>query len=109
VANVSLAKGVEPPKELAELSRNKVVGLVIDPLRLSEIRRRRQDDWRMGSNSYDEFDAVRQEVAWSRRLFGKHGWHVIDVTNNAIEETAGRILDLLRLPRSTGALRPDPS
>lgn len=103
VANVSLAKGVEPPVELLGLPKAKVVGLVIDPHRLAEIRRRRQAEWHMGPTSYDDTEAVREEVTWSRRLFGRQGWNVIDVTNNAIEETAARVLDLLRLPRGPAA------
>jgi [pyruvate, water dikinase]-phosphate phosphotransferase / [pyruvate, water dikinase] kinase len=73
--------------------------LVIDPTRLVDIRRRRQAEWSMGPTAYDDAEAVREEVAWSRRLFGRQGWIVIDVTNNAIEETAARIVDLLKLPR----------
>jgi regulator of PEP synthase PpsR (kinase-PPPase family) len=101
-ANVSLAKEVAPPKELLDLTAKTVVGLVIDPSRLVEIRRRRRADWAMDATDYDDLRAVREEVAWSRRLFGSKGWHVIDVTNNAIEETAARILDLLRLGRVAG-------
>jgi regulator of PEP synthase PpsR (kinase-PPPase family) len=99
-ANVSLAAGVDPPAELQKLQKGKVVGLVIDPSRLVEIRRTRQTEWKMASTSYDDTERVREEVLWSRRLFARMGWPILDVTNNAIEETAGRILDLLNLPRT---------
>jgi regulator of PEP synthase PpsR (kinase-PPPase family) len=102
-ANVSLARNVEPPGELLNMPSGKVVGLIIDPHRLVEIRRRRQAEWSMGHTNYDDADAVREEITWSRRLFGRQGWPVIDVTNNAVEETAARIVDLLRLPRQPGA------
>jgi regulator of PEP synthase PpsR (kinase-PPPase family) len=102
VANVSLAMGVEPPQELMRLPRGRVVGLIIDPHRLVEIRRRRNAEWSMGPNQYDNEDAVAEEIKWSRRLFGRQGWPVIDVTNNAIEETAARVLDLLKLRRAAG-------
>lgn len=95
--------GVDPPQQLLDLPKQKVVGLVIDPSRLVEIRRRRQAEWQMGPTSYDDVRSVRDEIAWSRRLFGRQGWPVIDVTNNAIEETAARILNLLRLPRTAGS------
>jgi regulator of PEP synthase PpsR (kinase-PPPase family) len=101
-ANVSLARAVEPPAELLAMPAGKVVGLVIDPHRLVEIRRRRQAEWAMGHTNYDDADAVREEITWSRRLFARQGWPIIDVTNNAVEETAARIVDLLRLPRETG-------
>jgi regulator of PEP synthase PpsR (kinase-PPPase family) len=80
----------------------KVVGLIIDPHRLVEIRRRRQAEWNMATTTYDDEDNVKAEVTWSRRLFGKQGWRVIDVTNNSIEETAARILDLLGLRGTPG-------
>lgn len=97
VANVSLAMGIDPPKELLAMPQKKVIGLMIDPHRLVEIRRRRQAEWNMPSTSYDDDDRVKQEITWSRRLFGKQGWRVIDVTSNSVEETAARILDLLGL------------
>lgn len=98
-ANIALAKGVEPPRELAGISKGKVVGLTIDPTRLIEIRRTRQTEWKMASTSYDEMENVRDEVIWGRKLFTRLGWPILDVTNNAIEETASRILDLLHLSR----------
>jgi regulator of PEP synthase PpsR (kinase-PPPase family) len=101
-ANVSLAINVEPPKELLQMPPKKVVGLIIDPHRLVEIRRRRQAEWNMATTTYDDEDNVKAEVTWSRRLFGKQGWRVIDVTNNSIEETAARILDLLGLRGTAG-------
>lgn len=100
-ANVSLAIGIDPPAQLLSLPKGKVVALVIDSTRLTEIRRRRRTDMGMGSSSYDASESVQEELAWSRKLFGRQGWPVLDVTNSAIEETAGRILDLLNLPRNT--------
>jgi regulator of PEP synthase PpsR (kinase-PPPase family) len=101
-ANVALAKGIDPPAALLAMPKEKVVALVIDPMRLSDIRRRRQAEWNMSSNSYDEMDSVREEITWSRRLFARQGWPILDVTNNAIEETAARVVDLLHLPRAAG-------
>lgn len=102
-ANIALAMGIDPPRELVEIPPGKTVGLMIDSTRLIDIRRRRQMEWKMASGSYDDPAIVRDELIWSRRLFNKNHWPVIDVTNNAIEETAGRILDVLKLPRTAGA------
>src|SRR5262245_36283770 len=77
VANVALAHGVDPPAELLSLPKGKVVGLIIDPHRLLEIRRRRQADWSMAKTRYDDEEAVIEEIKWSRRLFAKQGWPVI--------------------------------
>jgi len=35
-------------------------------------------------------------VPGARRMFGKHGWPVIDVTKRSIEETAAEIMALLQ-------------
>jgi [pyruvate, water dikinase]-phosphate phosphotransferase / [pyruvate, water dikinase] kinase len=98
VANVSLAIAVAPPKELAALNPKKIVGLVIDPGQLAEIRTRRQTAWRMTQSGYNEPREVAREIAWSRQVFAKLHCTVLDVTDQAIEETAARIVDMLGLP-----------
>jgi [pyruvate, water dikinase]-phosphate phosphotransferase / [pyruvate, water dikinase] kinase len=99
-ANVSLATGVDPPPQLLGLGRNKVVGLVIDPAQLVEIRTRRAGEWHLAASRYNDPDAVQREIAWSRRLFIQRGWRILDVTDQAVEETAAKILNLMGLARS---------
>lgn len=99
VANVSLAIEVDPPAELLAMPPAKVVALTIAPDVLTAIRARRNAEWRMGETTYCDFDHVQQELRWCKRLFARQGWHVLDVTNHAVEETAARVLDLLGLPR----------
>ena len=102
VANVALAIQVEPPKELLALTGNKVVGLVIDPRTLTEIRDRRREEWRMApGSSYTDEQEVAREIAWSRKLFNRQGWPVLDVTNQAVEETAARVVHALGLGKGT--------
>ena len=103
VGNVSLALGLAPPKQLLSLPAGKVVGLVIDPNTLAEIRTRRQTEWGMSGTSYNNPDHVAQEILWSRRLFGQQGWPVLNVTDQAVEETAAKILHSLRLGPVGGA------
>jgi regulator of PEP synthase PpsR (kinase-PPPase family) len=95
--NVSLAMQVEPPAQLLALPASKVAALVIDPAMLARIRSRRQAAWHMPDTAYNEAETVAAEVAWSRRLFAKHGWKTFDVTNQAIEETAARVVERLAL------------
>jgi regulator of PEP synthase PpsR (kinase-PPPase family) len=97
VANVSLAIEVAPPPELLALRPGSTVGLILDPMRLVEIRTRRQTAWNMAQTPYSEMERVEEEVAWSRKLFAKLRCPVLDVTDQAIEETAARLLDLLHL------------
>lgn len=93
--NVPLVPGVDPPRELFELSRRKVYGLLADAERLVTIRRARVRGLGAGSSlGYAEPAAVEQELAAARRLFLQRGWRVIDITGRAVEETASRILEL---------------
>ncbi len=104
VGNVALANAIDPPRELLALTKKKVVGLVIDASQLSEIRTRRQTEWNMPTTRYNQRESVEEEIRWSRRLFQRQGWHVLDVTDRAIEETAARVLQLLGLSHaSTGS------
>jgi regulator of PEP synthase PpsR (kinase-PPPase family) len=97
VANVSLAHEVEPPQPLLRMPARKVVALVIDPQQLAEIRTRRQTGWRMPTTSYNDPEHVKAEMVWARRLFARQGWPILDVTDQAIEETAARVLAIVGL------------
>jgi hypothetical protein len=97
VANMSLAMGATVPEPLMKLGPGKAVGLVIDPVRLVEIRDRRRSSWQMPRTQYSDPHQVAEEIEWSRRLFNKQRFPVLDVTDQAIEETAARVLDLLGL------------
>lgn len=99
-ANVSLAIEVPPPQNLLDLPANKVVGLVIDPRVLTQIRSRRWQQTGASSASdtggYSDAEHIRKELLWSRRLFRDQKWATLDVTDQAVEETAARALELVR-------------
>jgi hypothetical protein len=93
VANVPLVYGIQPPQELFSINQNRVVGLIIDPEALAQIRKERLA--RMGSDPMDEYASIkkiRDEIEWSRQLFSRNRrWPTFDVTNKALEETASEI------------------
>ena len=103
VANIALAMEVAPPPQLLQLRSKKVVGLIICPQQLVMIRTRRETDWKMSRTSYGEPDHVEREIAWARQLFGRCGWPILDVTDQAIEETAAKIIDVLGIAGSAAA------
>jgi regulator of PEP synthase PpsR (kinase-PPPase family) len=51
----------------------------------------------MSPTKYADQEHIVREVVWSKRLFSQNGWKTVDVTNQAIEETAGRIISTLGL------------
>jgi len=96
VANIPLALGVDPPENLFKLPRRRVVGLVVRPERLSELRRTRAE--RIGTRSlgYADLDYVRQEIAYAYQVFDRRkDWPLVDVTAKSIEEAAAEVVALI--------------
>ena len=97
VGNVPLVKDHEISDELLDLPREKVVGLLVDPRRLAEIRRSRLAYIAPGQRmEYDDEETVREEIAWCRRTFGRLGIRSVDVTQKAIEESAHHVLAVVK-------------
>ena len=95
-ANVPLVPGSPLPEKLFGLERALIVGLLVSPDRLIQIRRNRllslNED---RESSYVDVDAVREETVRARRLFEKQGWPMIDVTRRSVEETAAAVINML--------------
>lgn len=94
VANVPLIIGIDPPAELFQIEQEKIVGLVIDPKRLVEIRTSRLINMRQSPRgNYADYQRVEDEITSCRRLYRQHPqWMVIDMTNKSVEEAASEIL-----------------
>ena len=103
-ANVPLVPGAPLPEKLFTASRAMVVGLLVSPDRLIQIRRNRLLSLNETREStYVDIDAVRDETVRARRLFEAQGWPVIDVTRRSVEETAAAIVSLLNSRLAAGA------
>ena len=95
-ANVPLVPGRALPDKLLALKNALIVGLLISPDRLIQIRRNRLLSLKENRDtSYTDQEAVRDEIIGARRLFERHGWPTIDVTRRSVEETAAAVLNLL--------------
>jgi [pyruvate, water dikinase]-phosphate phosphotransferase / [pyruvate, water dikinase] kinase len=94
VANVPLVKGIDPPEELFQIDQGKIVGLIIDPKRLVEIRTSRLINMRQSPRgSYADYQNVEDEIIYCKRLYRRHPeWMVIDVTNKSVEEASSEIM-----------------
>ncbi|WP_296136173.1 pyruvate, water dikinase regulatory protein [uncultured Tessaracoccus sp.] len=96
-ANVPLVPGITPPSELFRVDRWRIIGLTMDADRLQIIRNQRvkgmggfgnRDGYADLATIYDELDEVGQTM---REL----GCPVLNTTGVALEENAGRIVDLV--------------
>ena len=96
VANVPLIEGIDPPKELFEIDKNRVFGLNIS---LSHLVVQRQKRWKnfgnLTNNNYVDSKIVGKELQYANFLFKRGGFTKINISNKAIESTANEILGLL--------------
>lgn len=102
VANVVVVPGVPLPDALSRIDRRRVFALDIDSDRLIKHRRHRQEQFGMtASSSYTSEASVFEELETARRLYKKHRFTTIDVTDKAIETSAAEILELMDSRMST--------
>ena len=100
-ANVPLVPGRKPPEKLFQLKHALIVGLILSPDRLIQIRRNRLLSLKENREStYVEADSVREEIIAARRLYEREGWPVIDVTRRSVEETAAAVINLIHNGRA---------
>lgn len=95
VANVPLVPEVEPPEEIFQVEKGKVIGLVINPDQLNQIRTERLKTLGLKSQaSYANLERILEEMEYAREIMKRLGCPIIDVTNRAVEETASKILEI---------------
>ena len=94
VANVPLVKGIDPPEELFQIEQNRIVGLMIDPKRLVELRTARLMQLQQNPRSkYASYDEILDEIICCKQLYRRNSkWLTIDVTHRSVEESAGEII-----------------
>jgi len=107
-ANIPLVPGLPVTPQLNEVPRWKIVGLTIDPERLVQIRSRRVRAMGAGGTQRDGytdivkiFNELDQVTAIQRKL----GCPVIDTTELALEEAAGRVIEVVQRRREAASGR----
>jgi len=96
-ANVPFVSIQTMPQTIYDLKKPLVVGLTINPEKLVQIRQSRMTSLGQETVSdYIDIEAVKGEIAESRKLFSKLGCVVIDVTKRSVEETAAKIIQLVQ-------------
>jgi len=96
-ANVPFVSGTGLPDILFELSNPFIVGLVVTPHRLEQIRKQRMLSISEKSQTdYIDIEKISQEMLEARRIYTQNNWPVIDVTRRSIEEVAAQVLKLYK-------------
>lgn len=94
VANVPLVPEIQPPEELFKIPPKKIIGVLIDPYKLTEIRTERLRTMGLSDGAnYADVKRINEELEYAKAIMRRLHCVIINVSNRAIEETAGMILD----------------
>ena len=97
VANVPLVQEIPPPEELFKVPSKRVIGLLIDPHKLNEIRIARLKAMGLGDGAnYADLRRINEELDYAKAIMQRIHCTIINVSNRAIEETASMVLEYLR-------------
>ena len=97
VANVPLVPELNPPEELFKVPPYKIIGLLIDPYKLNEIRSARLKTMGLSDTAvYADVSRINEELDYAKGIMRRLHCQIINVSGRAIEETAGIILDYVR-------------
>ena len=105
-ANIPLVPGIAPPQQLQEVQRWKIVGLTIDPERLQQIRGRRvraMGTPRSHRDGYTDLVKIFDELDEVAQLQRSLGCPVIETTDLALEEAAGRVIEVVQRRREAAS------
>ena len=93
VSNLPLVPEIKLPREIFEVDPDRIIGLVIDPDKLSNIREVRSKSLGIvGESIYYDDKRIRRELEYAQEVFKDLDCKVIDVTENTIEQTATDIV-----------------
>jgi regulator of PEP synthase PpsR (kinase-PPPase family) len=99
--NIPLVTGQEIPEVLKKEPDNFcVIGLTVEPSRLSDIRFNRLEIMKeVNIPNYSDLEFIKDEIDNSKKLFKKYGWPMIDVTRKSVEETAASVIKILEIKK----------
>ena len=96
VANLPLLPELCLPDEIFKVDRKKIIGLIIDPEKLNEIRVQRLKTLGLGDESlYADTGRIEEELNYAKEVFKKLDCEVINVTGLTIESIAGKIISYI--------------
>lgn len=94
VSNLPLVPESRLPKEIFEVDSDRLIGLLIDPEKLVNIREDRSKELGLiGESVYSRENRIQAELEYAKEVYKDLDCKVIDVTNNTIEQTATQIVE----------------
>ena len=110
VANIPIVPMENMKEYLLELidpcDQKSIIGIIMSDEELLRVREERATILSSGSspgsefNEYLDFEEIRREIRFCRRLYNKHGWPIVNVTKRALEEISKEIIMASHLPQS---------
>lgn len=96
VVNYPVVPEIQPPEHLYNINSGKIIGLTMNAEHLLKIRTERLKTMGLPVLArYSSLERIVEELEYAQALFDRLGCPVIDVTDKAIEETAGIVMDYL--------------
>jgi regulator of PEP synthase PpsR (kinase-PPPase family) len=93
-ANLPLIPEVKPPEELYQISGDRIIGLSMRAEQMLKIRTERLKALGLAPGAkYATLERITEELEYAKGIMRQLRCPIIDVTDKAIEETAGIILD----------------
>ncbi len=105
VCNLPLVPEIAVPAELYRVDPKRVIGLIISPEKLGDIRTERMKDLGLEGGIYSDDERIGRELAYAQGIFDKVGCAVIDVSAWTIEQSATRIVEEMRKNFGTSVRR----
>jgi len=94
-ANIPIVKEINVDENILKNKEIFFVGLTISPKRLVEIRRNRMLSLNETKDTYyTDFDHVKDEVAFAKKICLRNRIPIIDVTRRSVEETSAQIVQM---------------
>ncbi len=95
-ANVPIIMGLTPPEILQNIDTSKIFCLTTNAIRLTELRKTRNERLGGSVGKYSEHEYVVREINFANRYYSLHPeWTLINVTGKSVEEIASEILAIL--------------
>ena len=95
-SNIPLVNENSIPEKLKNNSKiSCIIGLVVEPNRLHDVRKNRLTIIKEKENiQYTNLETIQNEIDNSRKAFKKYQWPIIDVTRKSVEETAASVIKI---------------